>query len=417
MLRHAFFPLIVLVVMACADNPRGPTVERRLRVMPQDTIRTIRNRSGVDVAVRAGGFGSALAVDSSGDAFYLLTDRGPNVDGPEAGSKIFPTPDYTPRIGRFRIAGDELVREAIIELREAGGERVSGLPSPAGPGATGETALALDGSLIPGRHGGMDAEGLALLQDGTFWVSEEYGPRLVHFGRDGREIGRLEPGSDGGLPRVISMRRPNYGIEAVAATPSGKLVALVQAPLDNPKEAGRVSRAVRLLVLDPAGRVTRQYVYELDAPDHSATAITAASEDEMYVVERDDLFPGAVDHPSRQKRIYRISLTGASDVSDPADDPAGRRWQGKTLESLTDRERAAAKITPVRKTLAVDLLLLDYPHDKPEGIALLGADRIAVSNDDDFGVVDGEGGVVAKILPGSGAIDENEVWIIRLADR
>ncbi|GAB3281551.1 hypothetical protein GCM10027347_57280 [Larkinella harenae] len=29
-----------------------------------------------------------------------------------------------------------------------------------------------------------------------------------------------------------------------------------------------------------------------------------------------------------------------------------------------------------------------YPHDKAEGMALLGGNRLAIANDDDFGVVD-----------------------------
>ena len=412
--RHALLPLLGLAVMACAGEAPGPSVERRLRVVPRDTIRVVQNGNGQTVAVRAGGFGSALAVNASSATFYLLTDRGPNVDGPLPDSKIFPRPDYTPRIGRFRIVGDDLVREQVIELRDRDGAPISGLPSPAGPGATGETALALDGSLISGAEGGMDAEGLALLPDGSFWIAEEYGPTLVHYDPDGREIGRMRAGDSEELPAVLVRRRPNYGIEAVAAVPSGKLVAVLQAPLDNPKEAGRASRAVRLLLIDPAGGPSRQYVYELDEPGYMVTAVTAASDETLLVVERDDLFPGDPERPSRQKRVYRISLAGATDVGDLAGEPSGRLWSGKTLESMSDSERRTAEIVPVRKTLAVDLLPLGYPHDKPEGIALLDDDRIAISNDDDFGVVDGDGGVVPKRLPATGRVDENEVWVIRL---
>jgi hypothetical protein len=410
---NALLTLTALAVTGCAEGPRAPAVLQRLRVMPQDTVRLVRNRSGVEVAVRAGGFGSALAVDSSRERFYLLTDRGPNVDGPLPDSKIFPIPGYTPRIGVFRITGDALVREQVIELTRADGSRVSGLPTPAGPGATGETALALDGSVIAAREGGMDAEGLAVLPDGSFWVADEYGPSLVHFDRDGRETERMRAGGERGLPAVLTRRRPNYGIEALAAAPSGGLIAVMQSPLDNPREAGRRSRAVRLLVIDASGS-SRQVVYELDDPAYMVSAATAASADELLVVERDDLFPGDADRPSRQKRVYRVSLSGATDVSDPGDAAAGRLWSGKTLESLTDAERRAAGIMPVRKEAAVDLLALGYPHDKPEGIAMLGDDRIAVSNDDDFGVVDGEGGIAPKRLPATGTVDQNEVWIIRL---
>ena len=374
----------------------------------------VRNRAGADVPVRAGGFGSALAVDAAGKRFYLLTDRGPNVDGALADSKIFPIPDYTPRIGEFHIEGEELVRARVIQLTRNDGSPVSGLPTPAGPGATGETALALDGTVIAARDGGMDAEGLAVLRDGSFWVAEEYGPTLVHFDRTGREIERIGTADEGGLPAVLARRRPNYGIEALAAMPSGRLVAVLQSPLDNPRESGRASRAVRLLVIDPASRSSRQLVYELDDPSYMVSAVAAVSDDEVLVVERDDLFPGDPERPSRQKRVYRVSPSGATDVSEAANDASGRRWNGKTLEALSDAERREAAIVPVGKELAADLLALGYPHDKPEGIAYLGDDRVAISNDDDFGVVDGAGGIVPKRLPVTDAVDENEVWIIRL---
>lgn len=35
-------------------------------------------------------------------------------------------------------------------------------------------------------------------------------------------------------------------------------------------------------------------------------------------------------------------------------------------------------------------LEVPYPHDKPEGIAILDDSTVAVSNDDDFGLIDGD---------------------------
>jgi len=39
----------------------------------------------------------------------------------------------------------------------------------------------------------------------------------------------------------------------------------------------------------------------------------------------------------------------------------------------------------------VDLLDLGYPHDKPEGLVVLGRDEIGVVNDDDYSITDGGG--------------------------
>ena len=62
------------------------------------------------------------------------------------------------------------------------------------------------------------------------------------------------------------------------------------------------------------------------------------------------------------------------------------------------------------------LLDLGYPHDKPEGLVVLGRDEIGVVNDDDYSITDGGGGVAAvKRLPRTGAVDAGFLWVIRLA--
>jgi hypothetical protein len=71
----------------------------------------------------------------------------------------------------------------------------------------------------------------------------------------------------------------------------------------------------------------------------------------------------------------------------------------------------------VVKSLVVDLLQpeLAYPHNKPEGLAVIDRFTIAVSNDDDFGITDdGSGGIFTKILPLTGQPDQTTVRFIRL---
>jgi hypothetical protein len=70
----------------------------------------------------------------------------------------------------------------------------------------------------------------------------------------------------------------------------------------------------------------------------------------------------------------------------------------------------------VQKKLAVDILaeIPGYPHDKVEGMALVDRNTIAVSNDDDFSVSDGTGGLTQKILPGILEPDFGEVVFVKL---
>ena len=107
-------------------------------------------------------------------------------------------PGYHPRIHLYRLdaaGAAELVRSIV--LKDPQGRPVSGLPNKSF-GSTCETPYALDGSIValdPDGDGiadydesGIDAEGLVALKDGSFWVSDEYGPHMVHFDASGREI-------------------------------------------------------------------------------------------------------------------------------------------------------------------------------------------------------------------------------------
>jgi hypothetical protein len=176
------------------------------------------------VKIYGGGFGSSLAPDPRAPGFfYMLTDRGPNADGTRSGEKIFPVPGFAPQIGRFRLQGDKLVLVGTIELRNARGRKITGLPNP-NQGNTGEAALDMRGQKLAGDPDGLDSEGLVALRDGTFWVSDEYGPWLVHVDGHGRTLERIGPFPGArSLPGVLALRRPNRGMEGLTVTPMAGL--------------------------------------------------------------------------------------------------------------------------------------------------------------------------------------------------
>jgi hypothetical protein len=118
------------------------------------------------VPITGGGYGSALArVPGSPDEYYGLTDRGPNVDGPD-GEKVLPLPKFDPSIGRFRLTGDKAVLEKVIPLRAADGTPYNGLVNP--QASTGEKLVDLNGEPLPTDPDGYDSEGLVAMPDGTF---------------------------------------------------------------------------------------------------------------------------------------------------------------------------------------------------------------------------------------------------------
>ncbi|HPE58401.1 MAG TPA: choice-of-anchor I family protein, partial [Bacteroidales bacterium] len=374
-----------------------------------------------------GGYGSAMfAVPGQPDLFYMITDRGPNVNGLQSNVKVFPVPGFTPEIGIFRLEDGELVRQDSILLKRNDGTLLSGLPNPVGMGSTGETGVDLDGNILGTDPEGIDSEGLVVMQDGSFWVSDEYGPHIVHFDAGGNTIERINPFGTGTggrmLPAVFAKRWANRGMEGLAITPDEKtLVGIMQSVLYNPDKNSIVGKNItRLVTFDIETGHTKQFVYLQNANNLSNSEITAISNTEFLVVERDGLYQGGA-NPAVYKRVYKIYTDGATDVSDPANGEFGLMFQGgtKTLEQLSAAQLIAEGIVPVRKVLVADLLtdVPSFKHDKLEGIGLLNDQLIAVCNDNDFGILpDGNGGYMQKILPGTTEVDLTTLYLLELEE-
>lgn len=377
------------------------------------------------VKVYNGGFGSAIVQDPKDHkVFYLLTDRGPNIDGNVANSKVFAAPGFVPQIGKFRLMGDQLVLESTILLKNENGFNLNGLPNPAGFGFSGETALDVMGNVLPNSKDGLDSEGLAMAPDGSFWVSDEYGPHLVHFDANGKTIERINPFGNGAggrkLPLVFAKRRPNRGMEGLTITPDGKtLVGIMQFPLYNPSSAAiSGSLVTRILAYDIASGSSKQYVYLIDKANLQANSeIVAISNTKFLVLERDGEYATQANKASVIKKVYKIDISGATDISDPTNAETGKMFGGLTVEQLKDAATLSANgIVPVTKTLAADLMTdiqSLYPHDKAEGITIIDANTIAIANDDDFGVV-GTGTYMSKILPSTNTVDRNTIYFVKL---
>jgi hypothetical protein len=429
-MRHArvFAGIVATVAVACNE----PTVVQPLPSLAGAVVRPSPDANVIHVAsadrgvlgvfngvtVYGSGYGSAVAFAPNGSRdLYLLTDRGPNIDFP-AGNKGFPVPTYSPRIVKAHMSGDKLRIDGEILLRRADGTPLTGLPIGAGAcGSTGETAFRLDGTVIPPDPEGIDSEGLVVLGDGTFWVSDEYGPFLAHFAADGRQLQRLSPCS-GGLPPVYAKRRPNRGMEGLTITPNGQwLVGVMQAPLENPSSTGvrNVSRLTRILFKNLNTGATREYAYLLDDPTLQGNSdILALSDTKFLVLERDGNFAFG-SPPATIKRIYEADITGATNISALGALGATPIAGGKTLEQATMAQLTTAGVVPVSKTLRVDLVAAGFPHDKAEGMALGPGNMLFVTDDDDFGITTGAiGQMIQKLLPPTNVPDFVEVWQFKL---
>ena len=412
--------------------------------------------------IRGGGYGSdAAAYPTNAKQFYTLTDRGPNADfdGIAGKGKQFLVPNYTPSIGLFELQADsKIIKVKEIILKDKNGNPISGLPNPKAFGGTNEVPYNVHGQPITVNPqlpfdavsnpiktdiNGLDPEGLAALQDGSFWVSDEYGPHLVHYDAKGVEIERINAfandernnvmveGKPILLPTEFTKRRANRGMEALTITPDQTtLVGIMESSMDNPDKSGRLSSLVRMVTINLVSGQIAQYLYRLDNAAHVTSGIVALNDHEFYLIEHDRKFP--LQDKSAQKLIYKIDIAHATDIetilndgSVRQDETVGLIINGQTLEQLiaADEENwqtlENTNITPVKKTLVVDVLAsLEYPHDKLEGLWLRQDGSLGLLNDDDFAMTDTdiinpESSVEQKYLDKQKTIeDANRLYIV-----
>ncbi|WP_240315527.1 esterase-like activity of phytase family protein [Aquimarina longa] len=383
--------------------------------LPFSTLSTTEN----NVEIRNGGYGSgATAHPRRKGEFYAITDRGPNTDFLDG--KKFPVAEYTPRIGHFYIAPNGKINlKKDILLKNPEGIPISGIPNPKGKGATGEIPYDISGNQLPFDDFGLDPEGLVALKDGTFWISDEYGPHIVHYSAEGIELERISPigvnEGNGGrkIPAVFAKRRPNRGMEGLAITPDQKtLVGIMQSTLYNPTKIK--TDLTRIVTFDLQNGTTKQYLYKQEKSNLSNSEIVGLSNSTFLVVERDGKYSG---EGVVQKHIYKIDISDATDISG-VDIKAefGLLINGKTIEESTWEEISTAGIKPVKKVLVADLVSkTGYPHDKLEGIWLIDKNTLGCLNDDDFAVTDEDdnGIIEQKILPGTHPkIDASSLYMI-----
>ncbi len=371
------------------------------------------------VEIRNGGYGSAATAHPTNEGeFYAVTDRGPNTDFLEG--KKFPVSSYIPRIGHFKVTrGGNIELIEDILLKDPMGTPISGLPNPEGKGATGEIPYDVSGNQIEFDDFGLDSEGIVALKDGSFWISDEYGPHIVHYSANGVQLERISPvgvnDDNGGrkLPAVFAKRRANRGMEGLAITPDEKiLVGIMQSTMYNPVKMKK--DITRIVAFNLETGETKQYLYKQEKSNLSNSEIVALSNTQFLVVERDGKFSGA---ETSQKHIYKIDISQATDIS-AVDVTAefGKMIGDKTIEESTWEELAAEGINPVSKTLVADLVqITGYPHDKLEGIWLVDDNTLGCINDDDFAVSDEDdnGIIEQKVLPGVQKIDAGSLYLIK----
>lgn len=256
------------------------------------------------------GYFSDLYYDRGRNEWWALSDRGP-------GGGTLP---YDTRVQRFTV--DIAANGAISNFQVQQTVRFSA------------AGLALNGQApSPSSQLGraFDPEGFVINpRNGNFLVSDEYGPSLYEFNRQGELVrsfttpANLLPRNAQGVANYASDagntlgKRTNRGFEGLAVTPDGRYAyAMLQsAMLDEGGGDGVYSRIVKF-DLD-TGASVGQFAYRMDtaARGRGISALVALDAEHLLVLERNNrgLGVGAT-LSGPEKLVYAIDLSGATDVS------------------------------------------------------------------------------------------------------
>ncbi|EDX86403.1 5'-nucleotidase, C-terminal domain protein [Synechococcus sp. PCC 7335] len=362
--------------------------------------------------------------------FLAVPDRGPNGDA-DGDDRPFLLPDYQARVVAFELneSTGNITITGELMLKRDDGTPITGLPNipnidrravdASGNPVDLEALAEMDAADFGADYDriGADLESVLRAPNGSLWMVDEYRPSIYRFNENSGEIIRRyvpegtrnqanEANLDANferrffgketLPTDYRTRRANRGFEGAAFdTDNNIFYAFIQTPLSNPdRETDDDSSVIRILGIDPdTGTPVAEYLYLLEDPEVGNTVdkigdAVYAGDGKFFVIERDSSLEN-----NAQKFIFEVDLKGATNIL------SQRRIEGDTPEALSPDQLAALGVQPVTKRKVTNLASLGYlPSDKPEGIALLPDGRIAILNDNDFGLVEGAENVQLGII-------------------
>lgn len=385
----------------------------------------------------------ARAADGYHGTLYMLPDRGYNISG---------TANYRARLNRltvvFKPVDDpgvmpvearqrtlELMLADTMLLSDAAGMPLTGLD----PTVDGIRAAAGGFPAMPQATTGavsLDSEAVVLMNDGTFFISDEYGPYIYRFSAAGRMLSAIRPpealipkrnGKDSFAsnnpgpgasppkpPNPESGRQNNQGFEGLSLTPDGKylVVVLQSATRQDGGTSAETRQNTRMLYYDIADRdhpkLVREHVVPLPIFTTADGKRRVAAQSELLALdERHFLLicrdtgngHGLEGASSLYRRIELLDTSQATDI-------AGSKYDGTV--PLAPIGKLADGIVPATLTTFIDIndnsqlnkfgLHNGAPNDrndlseKWEGMTLVPALDLAnprdffllVSNDNDF---------------------------------
>ena len=266
------------------------------------------------------GYFSDLYYDTNRNQWWGLSDRGPG------GGTI----SYETRVQRFTLAVDKNTG-AISNFQVVETVKFSNAGNPMNGLAPSPTNM---------LGNAFDPEGFAINpKNGNFLVSDEYGPSLNEFNRNGQFIRTFTTPANI-VPRNTTTGTPNYvndtgntagkrgnrGFEGLAVSPDGNFTytMLQSAMLDEGGSSGVYDRIVKFD--NTTGAAVEQYAYKMEGSTQGrgTSALVPVNDHKFMVIERNNRGVGVdSDLASANKNVFTFDLAGATDVTNIDLDAAG----------------------------------------------------------------------------------------------
>ena len=308
------------------------------------------------------GFGSGLAY-AGGNTFYALGDRGPNKVTYNNGTLVDNTTTYDNRYQQFQITATPVgslnaqghYNSYTISANLTGTTLLKNSQNAQYVGIS--SAFSTNPNVENTR---LDSEAIRVAPDGTTWVADEYGPYILHFNQQGKEIGSLP------LPAGFTIANPastataeaannttgrttNRGMEGLAISPDGKtLVGMMQSSLAQDGGLNGVNDRVLVYNISDLNNVPapKQYDYQLDSKATPISELLAINDHQFLVDERD-----GVSGSAGIKKLYEFDINQASAPTDLT----STAFSGTTASNGMPATGTPAGVTVLQKTLFANI--------------------------------------------------------------
>lgn len=386
-MKKCIFSLTVVSLLACQSQSKKTTLPEAPTVGLITADVQLTPVEGFNF--KWGGFSglSFIKEEKNGDLlFWTLTDRGPNGTEFKRDKKVmrgFFSPNFTPSFVQLKYvkAEKKVVIIKTIPFHNTDNKPMSGLP-PKESISKVESPTDLIGTSLEQDNNGVDSESMTIDEKKHFWVGEEYFPSILEFDENGKLLTRIFPAAKphealkkNEIPNAYTYRGFNRGFEAIGYK-NGKIFFMSQSPLKVPEaHKDKEFSVIRIGVFNTKTRMYEaEYLYPLTQKRVDKIGdLTMINGTEFYVIEQNgDVGADGV------HLIYKVDLSKATNL---VKSPLERDPETYAQKDLL------AKVTPVAKTLAVNLVKAGYNEfEKMEGLTLINDKTLAIINDNDFGV-------------------------------